>query len=469
VERQPAHRGREHYAELSIDRETITAVATPPGRGGVAIVRVSGPAVTRIATRLLGLLPQPRAAHFARWTDAAGEPLDFGLALFFPAPNSFTGEDVLELHGHGGTVLVEALLEHLVALGARRARPGEFSERAFLNDKLDLAQAEAVADLIDAGSRAAARAALRSLQGEFSARVHALRDRLVGLRVQVEAGIDFPDEQLDVAALSQLRAKTDALRSDLAMLLQASAHGRVLTEGLTLVIAGWPNAGKSTLLNRLAGHDAAIVTPLPGTTRDLLRERVVIGGVPMELIDTAGLREASPDVIEQEGMRRARGAIGTADHVLYVVDAAQDPVARGFAHERETLPADVPVILLLNKIDQLGSREMLPTQAMPGAEAVLAISADTGEGLDALRTHLAALAGPSDGAGASFSARARHVEAMARAGTHVDAARTHLEAPQLELAAEELRLAQRAMGEVVGELSSDELLGEIFSRFCVGK
>jgi tRNA modification GTPase len=449
--------------------DTIAAAATPPGRGGIAVVRVSGPDAARIARALVGRLPQPRHAMYARWNDAQGEPLDAGLVLWFPASGSFTGEDTLELHGHGGTVLVEALLDHLVALGARRARPGEFSERAFLNDRIDLAQAEAVADLIDAGSRAAARAALRSLQGEFSDRVNALREALVALRVQVEAGIDFPDEHLDLAALGRLRAMADALVSDLATLLAASEQGRVLTEGLTVVIAGRPNAGKSTLLNRLAGHDAAIVTPLPGTTRDLLRERVVIGGVPIELIDTAGLRESSPDPIEREGMRRARGAIGTADHVLYVVDAVEDPEALGFAQDRASLPADVPVTLLLNKIDQLGSRAPMPLHPLDGARVALAISAESGEGLDALRAHLASLAGPTASAGNTFSARARHIAALRRAATRLGAARAQLDAPQPELAAEELRLAQQALGEVVGELTSDELLGEIFSRFCIGK
>ena len=441
--------------------DTIAAAATPAGRGGVAMVRVSGPLVPDIAKRLLGRLPVPRYATLARWNDAAGEELDTGLALYFPAPQSFTGQHVLELHGHGGTVIVEALLERLVQLGARRARPGEFSQRAYLNDKLDLAQAEAIADLIDAGSRAAARAALRSLQGEFSASVSALREALVALRVQVEAGIDFPDEHLDLAAQSALRSRADALHTQLQQLLAAAAQGRVLTEGLTVVIAGRPNAGKSTLLNRLAGFDAAIVTPIAGTTRDLLREQVTIRGVPIELIDTAGLRAVTGDAIEEEGMRRARDAITRADRVLFVVDAVEDPQALSLVAERASLPAHVPVTVVMNKVDLIAT-----TDPNPGH---LAVSAATGAGLDALRAHLAGLAGPADAIGGAFSARARHVAALRRASAHLEQARAHLVRPDPELAAEELRAAQQALGEVVGQLSSDELLGEIFSRFCIGK
>jgi tRNA modification GTPase len=421
--------------------------------------------VPDIAMRLLGRLPTPRYATFARWNDAAGEDLDTGLALYFPAPQSFTGEHVLELHGHGGTVIVEALLERLVQLGARRAQPGEFSQRAYLNDKLDLAQAEAIADLIDAGSRAAARAALRSLQGEFSARVSALREALVSLRVQVEAGIDFPDEHLDVAAQSALQARAEALRIQLQQLLAAAAQGRVLTEGLTVVIAGRPNAGKSTLLNRLAGFDAAIVTPIAGTTRDLLREQVTIRGGPIELIDTAGLRAVTGDAIEEEGMRRARDAISRADHVLFVVDAVEDPQAASLAAERATLPFHVPVTVVMNKVDLVADSR----KAGLAVAGHLAVSAATGAGLDELHAHLASLAGPAETTGGAFSARARHVAALRSASTHLQQACARLVAPDPELAAEELRAAQQSLGEVVGQLSSDELLGEIFSRFCIGK
>jgi tRNA modification GTPase len=370
-------------------------------------------------------------------------------------------------------VLVETLLDHLVKLGARRARAGQFTERAYLNDKIDLAQAEAVADLIESGSREAARAALRSLQGEFSAQVNTLREGLIGLRVQVEAGIDFPDEHLDVATLARLRAALETLRTQLATLLADSERGRVLTEGLTVVIAGRPNAGKSTLLNRLAGHDAAIVTPIPGTTRDLLHEHVVLGGVPFELIDTAGLRTGSPDAIEVEGMRRARKAIANADRVLFVVDAMADPQARSLQEERTHLPEGVPVTLVWNKIDLAGTagRHLVERTipAMGASGSVLAISATTGEGLDTLRRHLTGLGAPAEGARGGFSARARHVEALKRAAAHLDAASSQLAQPAAELAAEELRGAQRELGELVGEVSSDELLGEIFSRFCIGK
>ena len=447
-------------------KDTIAACATPPGRGGIAVIRVSGPDVPAIARALLGELPRPREARYARFADAYGRSLDQGLAIYFEGPNSFTGEDVLELHGHGGAVLVDTLLERLSGLGARRARPGEFSERAYLNDKLDLAQAEAVADLIDAGSRAAARAALRSLQGEFSERVNAIREALIDLRVQLEAGIDFPDEQLDLEQLNRIRARADSLQRELDALLANAAQGRRLNEGLTVVIAGRPNAGKSTLLNRLVGAEAAIVTAVPGTTRDLLRETVAIGGVPMELIDTAGLRERTPDPIEEEGMRRARRAIGEADHVLFLVDSREDPRAEGFAQERAGLPAGVAVTLVMNKVDAV------PAFALPdvaGATHTLAISASQGTGLEALRAHLASLAGPPDTTAGTFSARARHVDALTRATRHLSAARDQLVAPALELAAEDLRAAQHALGEVVGDLTSDELLGEIFSRFCIGK
>jgi tRNA modification GTPase len=413
-------------------------------------------------------MPAPRHATFARWNDAAGDALDTGLALYFPAPHSFTGEDVLELHGHGGTVIVEALLERLVQLGARRAQPGEFSQRAYLNDKLDLAQAEAIADLIDAGSRAAARAALRSLQGEFSAQVSALREALVSLRVQVEAGIDFPDEHLDLAAQSALRKRADALNVELQNLLAAAAQGRVLTEGLTVVIAGRPNAGKSTLLNRLAGFDAAIVTPIAGTTRDLLREHITISGIPFELIDTAGLRSTTSDAIEEEGMRRARDAITRADHVLFVVDAVDDPQATSLVAERGSLP-DVPVTVVMNKTDLVTNAGAAVDSVTPQGKGRLAVSAATGAGLEQLRAHLAALAGPAEGTGGAFSARARHVEALRLANKHLEQARVHLVRPDPELAAEELRAAQNALGAVVGDMTSDELLGEIFSRFCIGK
>jgi tRNA modification GTPase len=450
-------------------RDTIVAVATPPGRGGVAVLRVSGPAVPAIATILLGALPPPRYATFSRWCDAAGSLIDIGLALYFPAPYSFTGEHVLELQGHGGDVVVESLVERIVELGARRARAGQFSERAFLNDKIDLTQAEAIADLIDAGSRRAAQAALRSLQGEFSQRVNATRAALVSLRVYVEAAIDFPEEEIDFLASAELRERVEDVQQRLGSVLAAAEQGAVLTRGLTVAIAGRPNAGKSTLMNRLAGHDVAIVTPLAGTTRDLLRERIEIDGIPVEMIDTAGLREATHDVIEAEGMRRARAAIAHADHVLFVVDAATDPGADSFTAERAQLPAGVPVTVVMNKSDLVAASAALAPANTQAAPPRLTLSAATGTGLDALRRLIAASAGQSDAGPGAFSARARHVDALRRAAQHLDLARQQLVAKQGELAAFELRAAQQQLGEVVGDVTSDELLGHIFGSFCIGK
>ncbi len=453
-------------------RDTIVAAATPPGRGGVAIVRVSGEEVPAIARALVGELPAPRMAMYRSWRDADGGLLDTGIVLHFPAPHSYTGEHVLELQGHGGDVIVEALVERIVQLGARRARPGEFTERAFLNNRIDLAQAEAVADLIDAGSRRAAQAALRSLQGGFSDAVNSAAAALTSLRVYVEAAIDFPEEEIDFLGSQELRERLEDVRRRVASVLSLAEQGAVLTRGLVIAIAGRPNAGKSTLMNALAGHDVAIVTPLAGTTRDLLRERVQVNGVPVELIDTAGLREHTSDAIEAEGMRRAREAIARADHLLFVVDAGTDPQARSFEEERDTLPQGVPVTLLLNKIDLLPSGQRKDIAAREGdgsAPSMLPLSAVTGEGLDDLRRRIAARAGHAEEGGGTFSARARHVEALQRASSNLDTAARQLAARQGELAAFELREAQRALGEVVGDVSSDELLGRIFASFCIGK
>jgi tRNA modification GTPase len=385
---------------------------------------------------------------------------------------------VLELHGHGGDVVVEATIARVLALGARRARPGEFSERAFLNDKIDLAQAEAIADLVDAGSRAAAQAALRSLQGEFSAKVNATRAALTHLRVYVEAAIDFPEEEIDFLASTELRERLEYVQKLLDEVLDAARAGARLMRGMTVVIAGRPNAGKSTLLNRLVGHEAAIVTPVAGTTRDLLRERVEIRGMPVELIDTAGLRAQTHDAIEEEGMRRARDALTRADHILYVVDGIADPAAQSFAQERATLPEGVPVTLVVNKCDlpaaaaatpSVGTAPALVAGAAAAKVPVLRISAATGAGLEALRTHLVRATGDTEHAGGSHSARARHVEALLRSAAHLSAARSQLIAKQGELAALELRAAQQTLGEVVGDVTSDELLGHIFGSFCIGK
>jgi tRNA modification GTPase len=445
--------------------DTIVAAATPPGRGGIAIVRVSGAAAPEIGQRLLGQLPQPRIATTATFRDCDGNAIDHGLALYFPAPQSYTGEHVLELHGHGGPVLVEALIRRLLELGARRAQPGEFTQRAYLNAKLDLAQAEAVADLIDAASDAAARAALRSLEGEFSNRVLSLSQTLGELRAQVEAAIDFADEQIDVLSDTALSAQLAVAATQLESLRAASRQGRLLTEGMTVVIAGRPNAGKSSLLNRLAGHEAAIVTATPGTTRDLLRERIVLDGMPLHVLDTAGLRIGG-DAIEAEGIRRARAAMMRADRILFVIDAAADCEATAYLEERALLPPGVPVTLVFNKMD-LVARD--PGVVPPGA-TIIRLSALTGEGFEALAAHLKSCVGfDAEGAGA-LSARARHLEALAQVDTYLTAAARLLTAHNApELVAEELKRAQQALGDIVGAESSDELLGRIFARFCIGK
>ena len=461
--------------------DTIVAPATAPGRGGIGVVRLSGPGVPAIASAMLGgALPEPRRATLATFRDGAGEALDSGLALYFPAPHSYTGEAVLELHGHGGPAVLAALVARAVELGARRAEPGEFTRRAYLNDKLDLAQAEAVADLIDAGSQAAARAALRSLQGAFSAEVHGLVEGLIDLRVWVEAAIDFPEEEIDFLADPALAARVSALRARFDAVTRAARQGRVLRDGLTVVIAGRPNAGKSSLLNALAGHEAAIVTDLPGTTRDVVREQLDVEGLPLQVLDTAGLRvagEGPADAVEAEGIRRTRAELARADRVLFVVDAAADPAATAYAAERASLPEGVPVTLVFNKVDLVDPAEagaarppqVGPSDTVDGAGAVLRVSARSGEGLAALRAHLQAAVGYSASDTGALSARARHLDALARARAHLDTACTLLADKRGELVAEELRVAQAALGEITGEFSSDDLLGRIFGSFCIGK
>jgi len=456
--------------ELITPPDTIVAPATAPGRGGVGVVRLSGPGVAAIAAGMLPRgLPEPRRATLTTFRDAAGEAIDSGLALHFPAPHSYTGEAVLELHGHGGPAVLAALVERAVELGARRAEPGEFTRRAYLNDKLDLAQAEAVADLIDAGSRAAARAAVRSLQGAFSDEVHGLVAGLIDLRVWVEAAIDFPEEDIDFLADPALAARVEALRGRFDAVTRAARQGRVLRDGLTVVIAGRPNAGKSSLLNALVGHEAAIVTDLPGTTRDVVREQLELDGLPLQVLDTAGLRvagEGPADAVEAEGIRRTRAEIARADRVLFVVDAAADPAATAYAAERATLPEGVPVTLVMNKFDLV--TDAAHRDAGP-ADAVLRVSAHSGAGLADLRAHLQAAVGYSPSDTGALSARARHLDALARARAHLDTACALLADKRGELVAEELRLAQRALGEITGEFSSDDLLGRIFGSFCIGK
>jgi len=444
--------------------ETIAAIATPPGRGGIGIVRVSGPDAAAIALELTGHTPKARRAHLRTFRDEEGGTLDTGLVLYFQGPDSFTGEDVLELQGHGGAVVMDMLLKRVLELGARLARPGEFSERAFLNDKLDLAQAEAIADLIDSGSEQAARAALRSLSGEFSSRVEMLVEHLTVLRAYVEAAIDFPDEEVDFLTEGAVAGRLAAIRNDFEDLADAAKQGSLMREGLTVVIAGRPNAGKSSLLNRLAGHDAAIVTDIPGTTRDLLRERIDIDGLPLHLTDTAGLRE-SGDAVEQEGVRRAWNEMEKADRVLLVVDSSlglsaddQDILAR--------LPRALKATVIYNKIDLTAQR---PAEDELDGVASVWLSARTGQGMELLRAHLKRVAGYQQTGEDGFSARRRHLDAMRRAREHLEEAARHVEMRAGELLAEELRLAQLCLNEITGEFTSDDLLGKIFSSFCIGK
>ncbi|MDI9238079.1 tRNA uridine-5-carboxymethylaminomethyl(34) synthesis GTPase MnmE [Lysobacter sp. LF1] len=445
----------------SPDRDTIAAIATAPGAGGVGIVRLSGPRARQIGEAISGRALAPRQAHYVRFTDASGETVDDGIALFFTAPASYTGEDVVELQAHGSPAVLQELVARSVSLGARRARPGEFSERAFLEGRLDLAQAEAVADLIAAADVRAARAARRALDGEFSRRVDALADELLAIRVHVEAAIDFADEPIDTLGGTQLRARLNGTAAALDELLRAAERGRRLRDGLHAVIVGPPNAGKSSLLNRLAGSDRAIVTDIAGTTRDLLHETIRIDGVELTLVDTAGLREGG-DAIEQEGMRRARGELTRADLAIVVLDA-RDPDG-GRASVADAI-ADVPARLWIhNKSDLLDA---------PASQAddTLYVSARTGTGLDALHARLRALAqGNADAAGeGAFTARARHVDALIQAREHLAQARAQLDAEALDLAAESLRLAHDALGEITGRIHADDLLGHIFSSFCIGK
>ncbi len=429
-------------------------------------MRVSGPKVPEIAAVILGDLPPPRRATFARFLDAQQDPIDAGLAIFFPAPHSYTGEHVLELQGHGGTLVMEAVVARVVELGSRRAQPGEFTQRAFLNDKVDLAQAEAIADLIDAGSRAAARAAMRSLQGEFSAMIRGLTDAVIDLRTYVEAAIDFPEEEVDFLADEQIADRFQAIREHFDGVEQSARQGRLLREGMNVVIAGRPNAGKSSLLNRLAGYEAAIVTPIPGTTRDVVRERIDIDGMPLHVLDTAGLRQGG-DIVEEEGIRRAQVEMTRADRVLFVIDAAEDPSGRAFQEERGRMPRDVPVTLVFNKCDLALGIPVADTVAGPPR---ITVSATTGKGIDGLRTHLKHCMGYQSLDAGTVSARQRHLDSLARARRHVEEAFRQLQERRAgELVAEELRGAQQALNEITGEFTSDDLLGRIFSSFCIGK
>ena len=450
------------------DRDTIAAIATAPGSGGVGIVRLSGPRALAIGRLVTGRRLRPRHAHHAAFLGADGQALDDGIALYFAAPASYTGEDVVELQGHGGRAVLQSVLERCLELGARLARPGEFSERAFLEGRLDLAQAEAVADLIAAGDARAARAARRALDGEFSTRVEAIAQGLLEVRVHVEAAIDFADEPLDTLGGGRLRTRLEELDRGLEALLAAAERGRRLRDGLHAVIVGPPNAGKSSLLNALAGRERAIVTEVAGTTRDLLQEQVHVEGVELTLVDTAGLREGG-DAIEREGMRRARGELARADLALVVLDA-RDP-AGSLAAVADSIVGVPETLVVHNKADLLHAH---PPAAGADADGPILVSARTGEGLDMLRAALARAVTGADGtasgaAGGEFTARARHVQALREADSELAQARQWLASEQLELAAEALRLAHDALGSITGRVDADTLLGHIFSTFCVGK
>jgi tRNA modification GTPase len=452
-----------HYdSGMSAATDTIAAIATGHAVAGVGVLRISGPKARAIAETISHGALKPRHAHYGKFRDADGEVIDDGIALFFPGPHSYTGEDVVELQAHGSPVLLALLLRRCLELGARAARAGEFTERAFLNEKLDLAQAEAVADLISAGSAAAARAARRSLDGEFSRRVEQVVEGLTQLRVYIEAALDFPDEDIDFLAAPELATRLAQVSDALAALRRDAERGKRLVDGLHVVIVGAPNVGKSSLLNRLTGEDRAIVSTIAGTTRDLLRESIQLDGIELTLVDTAGLRH-SPDVVEAEGIRRARAELARADLALAVLDDREPQASAEIIDELRGIPA---VFWLHNKSDLSGAA----THEQLGDDGRhLWLSARTGDGIALLRTRLREAAGLGEGSGGSFSARARHLQALARSDVHLAAAKDRLAEGSGELAAEELRQAQDELSEITGKLDADHLLGRIFADFCIGK
>lgn len=451
--------------------DTIAAIATAPGQAGVGIVRVSGPDARAIAARMLGYEPKPRYAHYGPFLDSQGELIDEGIGLFFPNPHSFTGEDVFELQGHGGTVILDLLLREVCSQGARLARPGEFSERAFLNDKLDLTQAEAIADLIESSSEQAARCAVRSMQGVFSQRIDQLVEAVTHLRIYVEAAIDFPEEEIDFLADGKVAGDLQGLLDQVRAILAEAEQGTILRDGMNVVIAGRPNAGKSSLLNALAGRETAIVTAIEGTTRDVLKEHIHIDGMPLHIIDTAGLRE-SPDEVERIGIARAWDEIRRADRILLLVDATTTD--RTEPHDIwpdfiDQLPDNAPVTVIRNKVDLSG--EAVGISGESGASApVIRLAAKSADGLDILREHLKECIGFASSTEGGFLARRRHLDALERARDALEQGQSQLEGYGAgELLAEDLRAAQDALGEITGHLTPDELLGKIFSSFCIGK
>lgn len=446
---------------MQVNTETIAAIATAHGRGGIGIIRVSGQQLGWFANSILGQTPVPRQATYASFLDAQGNVLDRGVALYFPGPHSYTGEDVLELHGHGGLAAPQLVLQRCVELGARVARPGEFTERAFLNDKLDLAQAESVADLIDATTTQAARSAMRSLDGEFSRVVHALVDKLTRLRVLTEAMLDFPEEEIDPQDKSRRASDLEVLRGELERTIGLAHQGSLLREGAQVVLVGRPNVGKSSLLNRLSGDEVALVSEIPGTTRDVIRQAIQLNGVPLHIVDTAGLRE-SADLVEQMGIARTHGAVQKADAILVMLEAGQT-MGPGEAKLLAGLPAGVPRLLVFNKIDLVGQSARVEEGE---GEVCVYLSAKTGAGVDVLRDRLLGLIGWHQESGV-FMARERHLQALSIARECLANADSAIDRP--EFFAEELRLAQEALGQITGEFSSDDLLGKIFSAFCIGK
>jgi tRNA modification GTPase len=445
---------------MIVNGDTIAAIATPPGNGGVGVIRISGPAVVSIAGQLSSKILKPRYAMFSKFLDADGGVIDSGLVIYFPGPASFTGEDVLELQAHGGSVVMDMLLRRVLALGARLANPGEFSQRAFLNNKIDLAQAEAIADLITCGTEQAVRSAQQSMQGVFSEQINELIDQLIELRVYIEAAIDFVDEEIDFLSDGLVANKIQQLHQKVAQIQATAQQGRLLRDGMVVVLAGKPNAGKSSLMNALAGYDAAIVTDIAGTTRDVLRERIQLDGMPLHIIDTAGLRD-SDNLVEREGIRRAHQEIAKADKVLLLLDSAEIDMA-GLGD----LPSGVDVIKVFNKIDlSKATSKLVETES--GVEIYLSVK--TGEGMDLLKQHLKQSVGFSETSDGVFIARRRHIEALKIAEQALINAADQLNAYAPELVAEELRQAQSGLSEITGEFSSDDLLGEIFSSFCIGK